>query len=363
MHLGSSFRYFTSFVVVLIAIVHLAITGVALMLAQSDRPTENVCVQKSGASNWRYIAVRDSVVSVGRVTGLATDAEPGGLELTFIETSAFRYADEPHVVEVGYSGGSPSATKTNADSLFGFIAWSTCTAGLFITHSVVSIRFWLLSAFTLIWSVCGAWCLTRTIQAIRMRRSRKCPICRQLLSKGEVDSCAACRVRRAETLAWVAKWTSLAIGLLGLSAYVLSAFVFINCVTFYGDAHTYSGLGPGCLYHVKQTAPGTDLYAVSSRWSYGRYREARQLIGRTALIPSIKSSSTARSIRIPLWVPVFVGLLPTLMCWCYYQRVRSPHHCRKCGYDLRDNLSGICPECGLPRYPGPSDVHQGRHTA
>lgn len=27
---------------------------------------------------------------------------------------------------------------------------------------------------------------------------------------------------------------------------------------------------------------------------------------------------------------------------------KSENTCRKCGYDLRGNVSGICPECGSP---------------
>ena len=28
------------------------------------------------------------------------------------------------------------------------------------------------------------------------------------------------------------------------------------------------------------------------------------------------------------------------------RRAPRPGHCRRCGYDLRGNVSGVCPECG-----------------
>lgn len=50
-------------------------------------------------------------------------------------------------------------------------------------------------------------------------------------------------------------------------------------------------------------------------------------------------------VAVPLWVPLLVFFLPTLYLW-RKERRPLPGHCRKCGYDLTGNESGVCPECG-----------------
>lgn len=49
---------------------------------------------------------------------------------------------------------------------------------------------------------------------------------------------------------------------------------------------------------------------------------------------------------IPLWLPLVLLAVPTvLLFWLGRRRIR-PGHCWKCGYNLRGNISGRCPECG-----------------
>lgn len=56
--------------------------------------------------------------------------------------------------------------------------------------------------------------------------------------------------------------------------------------------------------------------------------------------------------RVPLWLPfVLFALYPTIAfirgpVRRYRRRKRGL--CLRCGYDLRGNTSGICPECGKP---------------
>ena len=56
----------------------------------------------------------------------------------------------------------------------------------------------------------------------------------------------------------------------------------------------------------------------------------------------------AFEVVIPLWVPFLIAAVPTCMLW-YRDRRRAPlGECKRCGYNLLGNVSGICPECGTP---------------
>jgi hypothetical protein len=52
---------------------------------------------------------------------------------------------------------------------------------------------------------------------------------------------------------------------------------------------------------------------------------------------------------IPFWAVALAALGATVWAWLAYRRRRDrdlPGHCRACGYDLKGNVSGVCPECG-----------------
>ena len=51
-------------------------------------------------------------------------------------------------------------------------------------------------------------------------------------------------------------------------------------------------------------------------------------------------------IVIPLWIPTLAIAVPTVWLWRRDRR-HPPGHCRKCGYDLTGNVTGVCSECGV----------------
>jgi hypothetical protein len=65
--------------------------------------------------------------------------------------------------------------------------------------------------------------------------------------------------------------------------------------------------------------------------------------------PTDMSSSTFWGndyLIVPLWLPLVLVAAPTAFLWWRDRRRIPPGHCRKCGYDLTGNVSGVCPECG-----------------
>ena len=57
------------------------------------------------------------------------------------------------------------------------------------------------------------------------------------------------------------------------------------------------------------------------------------------------------TIEIPLWMPTLTLALLTVRSWRRSMRYPRPGCCRRCGYDLTGNTSGVCSECGAPTPP------------
>jgi hypothetical protein len=58
------------------------------------------------------------------------------------------------------------------------------------------------------------------------------------------------------------------------------------------------------------------------------------------------SGFAGQCLVIPLW-PILLSIcVLTATLWWLDRRRIPPGHCRRCGYNLTGNVSGVCPECG-----------------
>src|SRR6185295_17605062 len=62
------------------------------------------------------------------------------------------------------------------------------------------------------------------------------------------------------------------------------------------------------------------------------------------VLPTVMFAGTMQS--APWWLPLLLGAVSTAVFWWFLRRRIPPGHCRHCPYDLTDNRSGVCPECG-----------------
>ena len=51
-------------------------------------------------------------------------------------------------------------------------------------------------------------------------------------------------------------------------------------------------------------------------------------------------------LHFPLYALFASVAIPTLLAWRFWPKPPKPGHCR-CGYNLKGNTSGVCPECGV----------------
>jgi hypothetical protein len=107
-----------------------------------------------------------------------------------------------------------------------------------------------------------------------------------------------------------------------------------------GEQHLQIGGGIVLYYHSRDrleptASTGCFLRSAEFRahWRWVPVRFGHQ-----------RGTSMTEYMYLPLWVPWVAVLFPTVWLW-FFDR-RPPGSCAKCGYDLKGNTTGVCPECG-----------------
>ena len=88
------------------------------------------------------------------------------------------------------------------------------------------------------------------------------------------------------------------------------------------------GIGDGCLAAAMDAEGAPTIWMIPSQ--------------RIDWLPIVESGSF---VLVPMWIPFLAIALPTAYLFWRDHR-HPPGHCKKCGYDLTGNVSGVCPECG-----------------
>ncbi len=149
------------------------------------------------------------------------------------------------------------------------------------------------------------------------------------------------RIRR------IAKWSGVVVcaGLVTVWVVSLRWSTSAPIVTWKGvSSHTVIRMEPGCL--LWYTAPDRSWTVGSARGrASGSTRTTQERSTWLVWWPRVFSLSFGIGARLPLWIPVFIVALPT--GYLFYRDPRyPPGHCQGCGYNLKGNVSGVCPECG-----------------
>lgn len=70
-------------------------------------------------------------------------------------------------------------------------------------------------------------------------------------------------------------------------------------------------------------------------------------------LPELEMDADGGYFILPLWCLLAAVALPLALTGRRYRRI--PGLCHRCRYDLRGNVSGVCPECGAPTPVAPSN--------
>jgi len=180
--------------------------------------------------------------------------------------------------------------------------------------------------------------------------------------------------RREDRFACVARWCGVAATSLIVGVYLLSVFLFASWTNASGESSV--GIGGGAVsliwthepIHHRDT-PATDSQAargltirhrvdVYFRYSPG-WKAGRSRIAAVRWTPRTGTVTRQTWIDIPLWMPLAGVAFPTGVLCLANRRRRMAGHCRRCGYDLTGNESGVCSECG-EEISATKKIHDGK---
>lgn len=160
-------------------------------------------------------------------------------------------------------------------------------------------------------------------------------------------------MRERGRICQVAKWMGLACCVLVAFGWCLSFFVNIrwtNRVRTAGVGLSYGAGGVhwrnthGILFGGIATVtdpPGFSACAVTAGWD-DRFAGLREF----GLMPRLVQDFPQQVLVIPLWIPFIAMGIPTALLWRRDRRRPLAGHCVDCKYNLKGNVSGVCPECG-----------------
>ena len=155
-------------------------------------------------------------------------------------------------------------------------------------------------------------------------------------------------MKRRSRLLRVAKWGGMVVCLIPASGYLAHGFVLgwldqtrCHCISIQSGYLKFSWTDPAEITWGGQLG----WFVQKGHTVWNRRYTWWPPVSRSVSVPP-------KWVNVRLWFLCLLLAVPT--CWLWRldrRRHDSPGHC-PCGYNLRGNVSGTCPECGKARQPG-----------
>ncbi len=119
------------------------------------------------------------------------------------------------------------------------------------------------------------------------------------------------------------------------------------CYTW-GTVERFYTLDLNCgavVFHRNRSTTTQHLFVIGRGWELYSLSETPGFNWKYQSFTLEVAWGSATITVVPLWILLLLAAIPTVVLWLRDRRY-PPGHCRKCGYDLTGNVSGICPECG-----------------
>ncbi len=171
-------------------------------------------------------------------------------------------------------------------------------------------------------------------------------------------------MKRRRKLRRIFKWTGVALCVAMFSAFTIS----VNRVTYWqarGGRYRISlAFGTiGVCYRSDPVFVGDRFYTLTNLSQGNSVRPGWVRSGSSKPVDSRWFSKKVSPTRVcwrpefgalnwdcriiaPIWMPFSITIAASVILFWLDRRRTPPGHCKKCGYNLTGNVSGVCPECG-----------------
>ncbi len=130
-----------------------------------------------------------------------------------------------------------------------------------------------------------------------------------------------------------------------VACWIASQLVFISYNGERFSVHFAHGRISGSTNRGGEYLAGDGL-RVSFELYYGVFKWRR---GSGLHMPRVYSTQQGGvGAELPFWLPLVLGITVVVFVYALGLQTREGPSCHKCDYDLTGNVSGRCPECGVP---------------
>ncbi len=138
------------------------------------------------------------------------------------------------------------------------------------------------------------------------------------------------------------KWSGVTLCVLLFALWLVSGWYSVNASLF-GTSGRSSSFCGSCVIGTSENTRATEnrFSLIASQGQFGPAPTWRWWDW------GIRRGTSYFYLLFPLWLPFLLIALPTgWLFWSDHRRRKRVGCCEKCGYDLKGNTSGKCPECG-----------------
>ncbi len=169
--------------------------------------------------------------------------------------------------------------------------------------------------------------------------------------RGAGTTIGAPNTKKTRRIRRILKWSGVTLCALLLAAWGLSTTSVVRWRSANNRYHFFLGFsGVGLSYwRAAEHWPAAERdYFVGIQRTIPAGWGMKDIVGTNFIqpAPQLQLTGHKKHVLLPMWLLFPLVAAPTALLFYSDRRRIPPGHCRRCGYNLTGNVSGVCPECG-----------------